>query len=157
MASSWAQFADRATTRRITDADKGWFGSRNWYPPQSKSSGLEAKGIWMDSIQWRVQRSCLRVCYSFIAIHAVDWTCILRIAWLGSVATTISIFTVTEHHGIKEGARQTHYVEVREAVYHKSLLQSPHETRRIRTQTHSFGSWVDWLVGSWVDWLVMLV
>jgi len=41
---------------------------------------------------------------------------ILRTAWLGSVATTISIFTATEHHEIKEGAGQTHYVEVREAV-----------------------------------------
>jgi len=51
---------------------------------------------------------------------------VLRITWLGSVATTISIFTATEHHGIKEGAGQTHYVEVREAVYHKPVLRNHH-------------------------------
>ena len=32
----------------------------------------------------------------------------------------------TEHHGIKEEAKQTHCVEVREAVYRKSVLHSHH-------------------------------
>ena len=62
---------------------------------------------------------------------------ILRIAWLGSVATTISIFTVTEHHGIKEGAGQTHYVEVREAVYHKSVLRDHHTQYAMFKHKHS--------------------
>jgi len=42
-----------------------------------------------------------------------------------------------EHHEIKEEARQSFSVAVREAVYYKSVLatQPSHVTRKIRTQT----------------------
>jgi len=50
------------------------------------------------------------------------------------VAKTIN-FMATEHHGIKEEAKQTHCVEVREAVLRQiSATQPPHSTRKIWTQ-----------------------
>lgn len=33
---------------------------------------------------------------------------------------------VTEHHRIKEEDRQTHYIEIYEAVYYKSVLGNYH-------------------------------
>jgi len=46
------------------------------------------------------------------------------------VAKTIN-FMATEHHGIKEEAKQTHCVEVREAVLRQiSATQPPHSTRQ---------------------------
>jgi len=49
----------------------------------------------------------------------------LHIVWLGSVAK-VSIFTATEHHGIKGEARHTLSVAVHEAVYHKFVLRNHH-------------------------------
>ena len=43
---------------------------------------------------------------------------------------------VTEHHGIKEEAQQTHSVEVREVIYYKSVLGNHHtQHAKIQTQT----------------------
>jgi len=59
----------------------------------------------------------------------------LRVVWLGSVAKLI--FVATEHHGIKEEARQTLSMVVCETVYHKSMLratQPPHTIHKVQTQ-----------------------
>ena len=41
-----------------------------------------------------------------------------------------SIFTAPKHHGIREEARQIHFVEVREAVYHKTSAKQPPQALR---------------------------
>ena len=43
----------------------------------------------------------------------------------------------TEHHGIKEEAQQTHFVAVREAVYHKSVLRDHHTQYAMFKHKHS--------------------
>ena len=59
----------------------------------------------------------------------VHWT--LRIVWLGSVAKLI--FMATEHHGIKEEARQTLSMVVCETVNHKSMLRNHHTIHKVQT------------------------
>jgi len=41
-----------------------------------------------------------------------------------------SIFTAPKHHGIREEVRQIHFVEVREAVYHKTSAKQPPQALR---------------------------
>ena len=49
----------------------------------------------------------------------------------------------TERRGIKEEVRQTHYVEVQEAVYHKPVLCNHHmQYTNVQTQTQ-------WTVARW--------
>jgi len=74
-------------------------------------------------------RHLFSLCYSRFPLRLNIVCCVwwLRIAWLGSVAK-LSIFTATEHHGIKGEARHTLSVAVREAVYHKLVLRN-HDTQ----------------------------
>ena len=76
-----------------------------------------------------MDQTTIQVLYnnSLINRPTADCTCVwtLHIVWLGSMAKQ-SILTAMEHHGIKEEARHTLSVAVREAVYHKPVLHNHH-------------------------------